>query len=71
MQSTSRPATDKAFPRYPFHGMRSTQQWSYCSLACDGVTGGPATSRRFRNLMPSLRARRAAERGYRAYTTIL
>jgi len=46
---------------YPSHGMRSTLQWGYCSLACDashvtwskaivkgathGVTTGPATTR--------------------------
>jgi len=54
---------------YPSHGMRSTLQWGYCSLACHAshVTWSdrrPGYVARFRNLMPSLRAGRAAEMGY-------
>jgi len=75
MQSTPRPATDEAFPGRATHlnGMQSTLQWGYCSLACDAnhVTWSdrrPSYVARFRNLMPSLRARRAAGMG--VYTTV-
>ena len=61
MQSTSWPAADEAFPdTHLSHDMRSTLQWDYCSLACNNVTWSdrrPAYIMRFRNLMPSLRAR--------------
>jgi len=68
MQSTSRPA-GWGISWYPSHGMRSTLQWGYCSMACDAshVTWSdrrPGYVVRFRNLMLSLRARRAAELGY-------
>ena len=47
---------------YPSHGMRSTLQWSYYSLACDAVTGGPAMSRGLEIWCPIYR--HAAERGW-------
>jgi len=59
----------KSISWYPSHGVRSTLQWSYCSLASDAshVTWSDQQHSyvtQFRNLMPSLRARRAAEMGY-------
>jgi len=47
---------------YPSHGMRSTLQWSYYSLAWDAVTGGPATSRGLEIWRPIYR--HAAQRGW-------
>ena len=60
---------------YPSHGMRSTLQWDYCSLACDAhhVTwsdGRPGYISPFRNLMPSLRARRTEAWGIH-YSTVV
>ena len=59
---------------YPSHDMRSTLQWGYCSLVCDAndVTWSdrqPDYVAWFRNLMPSLRARRPVGMG--VYTTVL
>jgi len=49
MQSTSRPP-GRDISWYASHGMRSTLQWGYCSLACDAIRvtwsdRRPATSR--------------------------
>ena len=54
---------------YPSHLIRSTLQWGYYSLACDAnhVTRSDWRTgyfTRFRNLMPSLQARRTAGMRY-------
>jgi len=69
MQSTSRPAADEAFP-----DTHLTACDLHCSVAAAAwrVTWSdrwPGYVARFRNLMPSLRARRAA--GMVVYTTVL
>jgi len=74
MQSTPRPAADKAFPDRATH-------LTACDLHCSGATAAwhamlvvawsdrrPGYVARFKNLMPSLRARHAAGMG--VYTTV-
>ena len=51
MQSTSRPATDEAFPdthltACDLHCSGTTAAWRAMLIMLRGVTGGPATSRR-------------------------